>query len=141
MKKLTRAKKLKIAFRFREFRLRQNLSQKKLSEKLKVSKTTISKIENMKSLPSIELLLQLIETFDLSPKWLFFGMGEMTNSVTRNYCPQPYQEEFDDLLFHLENVPMVREYILSIYLLFRFKNKGKISKYLEDQNIISVNNL
>lgn len=138
MKKYDQKRK-QIASRFMEFRLKQGLTQAELSRKLRTNQSTISRIENMDSLPSTELLLKLIEKFDLSVNWLLSGFIERSELSTGNNDEMLYKEEFDDLLFHLENVPLVREYILTNFLIFRFKNKEKIGQYLETQNRIRIN--
>ncbi len=138
MKKFNRNKRKKIASRFMEFRLKHHLTQAELSKKLRVNQSTISRIENMESLPSTELLMKLIEYFDLSPKWLLSGIGEITGFATGNIDGKPDQEEYEDLLFHLENVPLVREFILTNFLVFRFKNKRMIEKFLEEHKRIRV---
>jgi transcriptional regulator with XRE-family HTH domain len=138
MKKYEQIRK-QISSRFMEFRLKHGLTQAELSKQLRTNQSTISRIENMERLPSTELLVKLMEKFDLSVKWLLSGSKEMSEISTGNNDVTPYKEEFDDLLFHLENVPLVREYILTNFLVFRFKNKEKISKYLEKQNRIRMN--
>ena len=52
-----------IAERIRELRTENNLSQAKFGEKLGLSQDTISLWETGKSLPSLEDVLKIIETF------------------------------------------------------------------------------
>jgi len=51
-------------------RKKNNLTQKELSESIKVARSSIGKIENNEVSPSAEILVELSKTFKVSIDWL-----------------------------------------------------------------------
>ncbi|MBU3179112.1 helix-turn-helix domain-containing protein [Clostridium estertheticum] len=51
-------------------RKKSNLTQKELSESIKVARSSIGKIENNEVSPSAEILVELSKTFKVSIDWL-----------------------------------------------------------------------
>lgn len=54
-----------------EFRLKKNLTQEQLAEKIGITSITLSKLENGKSWISLETLEKLIKILDVKPYQLF----------------------------------------------------------------------
>ncbi len=63
----------KIGQRIYELRLKNNLSQDTLADKLGVSRQAISKWENQMSVPEIDKIVQMSEIFDVSLDYLIKG--------------------------------------------------------------------
>jgi len=64
-----------VSMRFMELRNDRSYTKKEFAEKLSVSGTIISDIENGKREPSKELLLKAAEEFAVSLNWLYLGLG------------------------------------------------------------------
>ena len=62
--------------RLTEWRKRQKISQRALSDRLEVSRGYISDIEAGRSEPSRNFLKKLTETFNVSADWVLYGVGE-----------------------------------------------------------------
>ena len=62
-----------VGKQIKEFRIKKNMTQDELAEKLFVSRQTISNYENNKSRPDIEVLIQLAEIFETDVNTLVCG--------------------------------------------------------------------
>lgn len=62
-----------IGLRIKELRKEKKLSQKALSEQIKVDSSQFSKIEQEKSHPTIKQLMELSSIFEKSLDWLITG--------------------------------------------------------------------
>jgi transcriptional regulator with XRE-family HTH domain len=108
--------KKEIGKRLRTFRKHLGYTQEKLAAFLSVTRADISSIEKGQIFPSLDMLQSLNKELNLSLHWLLFNEGEMIKTVRREnkvHCPQ--SEEMEDLLWHLENVPAVRQAVLTFY--------------------------
>lgn len=65
--------------RIKQRRLDMRLKQKDLAEKLDVSNNHISSIEQNKSQPSMDLLLDLCDTLNTTPDYLLLGTTHANN--------------------------------------------------------------
>jgi DNA-binding XRE family transcriptional regulator len=63
--------------RFVMIRKNSSLSQLEMSRKLGIPVTTISTIENDRQLPTLAIIISLIDIFNISPLWILKGEGEM----------------------------------------------------------------
>ncbi len=59
----------------RRFRKKKGLSQAELSERVNIVQTHISRIERGLSMPSVELLIQLVQTLEIPNEELLFSLG------------------------------------------------------------------
>jgi transcriptional regulator with XRE-family HTH domain len=64
----------RIAQKIRSTRLKKNLTIQQLAERTKVSKGLLSKIENSRTIPSLPVFVQLIQSLDISLKEFFEDM-------------------------------------------------------------------
>lgn len=79
--------------RLKEFFKSTGMSQQDLSEKLDVSKATISHLAGGRNKPSVELIQSLKTNFpDLSLDWLIMNEGEMTSGNKEGAVPDIRQE-------------------------------------------------
>jgi DNA-binding XRE family transcriptional regulator len=81
MKKETMPLKKVICKRFKTFRKKIGITQKDLSKRLGIPIKNISTIEVERQLPTLPLILKLMEIHNLSPLWLLSGKGEMCLTV------------------------------------------------------------
>jgi transcriptional regulator with XRE-family HTH domain len=91
MKKDTIALRKVICKRFRAIRQKLGLTQKELSRQLGVPIKNLSTIEVEGQLPTISLILKLMQSYKLSPLWLLTGKGEM---FLVEDTPEPTQVEY-----------------------------------------------
>ena len=70
-----------IAQRLKDARIKNNLTQEQVAEKILVSRVTLSHWENGKSLPDIVSLIALSDLFNLSLDELIKGDMKMTEKV------------------------------------------------------------
>lgn len=71
--------------RLKELRIKKRLTQKELSDMLYVSDKTISKWEQNKSYPDLDLLIELSFIFDVSLDYLITGLNNHSNSLKVYY--------------------------------------------------------
>jgi transcriptional regulator with XRE-family HTH domain len=76
MKKRSLPFKKVMAKRLKILRKRLGLMKKDLATQLGISPSTISTLENQKQLPTIPIIVALINTYHISPFWLLTGEGE-----------------------------------------------------------------
>ncbi len=77
MKNITGPLKKSMSDRFRILRTKLNLTQKDFSKNLGIIKDKIINIETERQLPTIPIIIGLMNTFHISPFWLLKGEGEM----------------------------------------------------------------
>lgn len=132
---MSKIQKRSIGSRMKTFRLYIKLTQAEMALKLNLDQTAISAIEKGKSLPSIPVILHLMRNYHLSVSWLLTGFGNMLEwSWPLKEVPSnqhEYHEEMQDLFFHLDHVPIVRQFMLEQFTIFKLKNKKEIREWLE----------
>ena len=77
MKNINGPLKKAMSERFIILRSKMGLTQEEFSKKLGILRFIISDIENQRQLPTIPVIISLINTFHISPFWLLKGEGEM----------------------------------------------------------------
>ncbi|MBZ9624386.1 helix-turn-helix domain-containing protein [Clostridium sp. FP2] len=98
-------------------RKKNNLTQKELSESIKVARSSIGKIENNEVSPSAEILVELSKTFKVSIDWLLTE-NEYNNNKVIKYTN-------DEVIKIIENA-----YEDDRNIIFGF-----LSKFLKDSDI------
>ena len=68
-----------IGQRFKEIRLKENLSQQQFGESLNMTKSGISAVENDKVFVSVDVLRTLFLNKNINLNWFVCGEGEMFN--------------------------------------------------------------
>ncbi len=80
----------RIAQKIRSTRLKKNLTIQELADRTKVTKGLLSKIENSRTIPSLPVFVQLIQSLDISLKEFFEDMvltnGKDYLHVKRGQC-------------------------------------------------------
>jgi transcriptional regulator with XRE-family HTH domain len=127
--------RVQIGGRLKIFRNHLGLIQAQLGKILDMNQTSITSIEKGKSLPTIPVLMYLREHYHLSILWLLTGEGEMIDENLEKKAEPvdygEYKEEMKDLLFLLDNVQEVREFVLEQFIMYKFRNKKRIREALE----------
>jgi transcriptional regulator with XRE-family HTH domain len=125
-----------FARRLLEVRNRLHLMQKELAEALGYSESFLSQVEAAKTKPGYNFFKQMIERFNVNPVYLLTGQGEMfLEEEKKKMLGEVYKgeekETVEELLYYLENVPVVRFSVLEYFLNYVHKNKSVIEEELE----------
>lgn len=91
--------------RIKKARIRLGLSQEKLAEAAEVGITHISHIENGKTIPSVMVLIKIMNRLELSPDQLFCGYTNTSTPMlireTAEILEDCSQEEIRDINKHI----------------------------------------
>ena len=125
-----------FARRLLEVRNRLHLMQKELAEALDFSESFLSQVEAAKTKPGYNFFKHMIEKFNVNPVYLLTGQGEMfLEEEKKKMLGEIYKgedkETVEELLYYLENVPVVRFAVLEYFLNYVHKNKPVIEEELE----------
>lgn len=127
--------------RLKEARGRLNINQKQFAEKLGVTGSYVSEIENGKAKPGFDFFIKLSRTFDINPTWLLLGKGERFLKKDPDYDPlerEPatYEERLKEFYFFFEHSELFRLNALSTSVRFLIENRdwlvGEIKKKLAE---------
>ena len=83
--------------RFKKIRTELRLSQDDFGEKIGLSKSAVSAVENNKSFVSVEILRSLFMDMNINLNWLVVGNGEM-------YNPPEYEDIKEEVLNEVDKV-------------------------------------
>lgn len=67
----------RIGYRIKTFREKKKLNQTEFANELRCARTTIACIETAQRLPSMRVIDDICNTYNLNKEWLCFGKGEM----------------------------------------------------------------
>jgi transcriptional regulator with XRE-family HTH domain len=116
------------------------LSKKGFALKLKVSGSFITQIQQSKSKPGFEFILNLIKVFNVNLNWFFTGKGEKYlnekkidrfEKLRELYPSLDREPLIDDLLYDLQ-IPLMKHLQLASYLLNKRENQEYIDNYFEN---------
>jgi len=126
--------------RLKYFRNTRNITISELSAKTGLSKGMISETETGKNKPSPNLMLALLNIYNLNLNWLLTGEGEMFLTGTEELHPEKknfgeLNDEIHDLLWHLEHTMVVKLAVVGFFLEYMHQNEDIIKKSREEFNI------
>lgn len=81
-----------IGKRIRETRIRKNLKQSDIAEKLNVTRVTVTNIENGKNKGNFEMLKQICEILNVSADFILFGKEKNDDDELNEEGNQKLQE-------------------------------------------------
>jgi len=122
----------RIAQKIRSTRLERNLTIQQLASRMKVSKGLISKIENLKTIPSLPIFVTLIQSLEISLKEFFQDVvlenGNGYLIVRKNQYTPIVQKDNKGLSAHAIFSQNVRSSVLDIFhLAIDPETKGRAS--------------
>jgi transcriptional regulator with XRE-family HTH domain len=124
-----------IGKRLKTVRERLGFTLEQMNRETGISKSYISDFERGKKIPASKYLFQLCETFNANLNYVFKGKGDMFISADSGKIPQynfgKYQEEIDDLLFHITNIPNALFAVLQFFSEYKENMDDFINAYLE----------
>ncbi len=115
-----------VSERIKEIRKSLDLNQREFADRLKVSVSSLSDVENGKYSPNFELVRNLVKEFKVNEDYLLFGEGEM--------FIKPRIDLFlglEDLASRNEGVRKFLEYFEKSAI-FRYKVMGNAEEILLD---------
>jgi transcriptional regulator with XRE-family HTH domain len=122
--------KKEIGRRFRSFRKSLKKTQKDLGRELGMSQTNVARIEDSTISPTMAICYQLRNDHGLNIDWLLSGEGDMIPERNEKDYGE-FAEEMEDLVYHLDRVPDVRQAVLKFFYDYKLQNKKQIVKWLE----------
>jgi transcriptional regulator with XRE-family HTH domain len=116
--------------RLREIRKKNHNTIMELSEKTGLSKAMISETEAGKNKPSPNLMLALIKLYNVNINWVLTGEGEpyQKEEPKKAGIEGEFTDLYYDLLWHLENTPVVRYAVMGFYSEYMHRYKDRIIK-------------
>lgn len=128
----------KISKKIQEKRKQKGMTQEELAEALFVSRQAISKWEMGKSLPSLDVFLELTKLFDVTIDYMLDG-SELSD---HDYQSMFMQYPRESVIYHFLNSNHLDEDIKNIfYLLTKKERKQIIDQFLAKQIYLDVNTL
>jgi transcriptional regulator with XRE-family HTH domain len=122
--------------RLKELRASLDLSQKDLAKQLGIAASFLSELEKGKTKPGYNFLINLAQTFNISPSWVLLGKGSMylqdntdTSTIDDEYGDD--SGEIRDLLIYLKKSPLVRATILADFTKFLLSNEEIIARDID----------
>lgn len=126
-----------ICMKMRKIRKALGYTQVQMVSFFEIGRANYSRIEKGEIFPTAAILNALSREFHVSLDWLIANEGEMfilqkqKKDATDNLDPGKHSQEISDLLFHMENVPMVMHSILGFFLEYKQKNQQIIQEILK----------
>ncbi|MCK5055993.1 MAG: helix-turn-helix transcriptional regulator [Candidatus Aminicenantes bacterium] len=123
--------------RLKYFRNSRDITISELSAKTGLSKGMISETETGKNKPSPNLMLALLNIYNLDLNWLLTGEGEMF-VIDSEEIPSEKKdfgklnEEIHELLWHLEHTLVVKLAVVGFFLEYMHQNEDIIKKSREE---------
>ena len=77
-----------------------------------------------------------MDKYHISIKWLLTGAGNMIEQVdefVNSMDWQEYKDEIQELFFYMKKIPIVREYVLERFAIFKLRHKKIITELLKKQ--------
>lgn len=121
--------------RVKEVRQHLKLLQKDFAAGLEVSGSFLSEIEKGKANPGFDVMRKFFDNYNINLSYLLKGSGELF--VTEGSAPTalgskiltgPDLEKLQELLFYVENAPVVRYAIYEFFSNYMYRNKGMIEE-------------
>lgn len=121
--------------RLRLFRKSRKITIHDLSDRIGISKSTISEVERGHAKPPVNLLLAMFNLYGLNVNWVLTGEGKMilkkdAASLSRRKATSTgvMDDEYNQLLYYLENAPVVKYAVLGFFREYFHKNKDIIEE-------------
>jgi transcriptional regulator with XRE-family HTH domain len=109
------------------------LKQKKMSPFMEVTASSVSGLEKGKSKPSFDVLKNLYKNLNISINFLMDGSGEAIidremSSALHLDETNPEDEKLREMLYYIENAPMVKYAIFEFFSNYIYQNKEAIKE-------------
>jgi transcriptional regulator with XRE-family HTH domain len=118
-----------IGMKMRKIRKALGYTQVQMVSFFEIGRANYSRIEKGEIFPTATILNALCKEFHVSLDWLIANEGEMfllqkpKKDAKKNLGFGKCSEDISDLLYHMENIPMVRHAVLGFFLEYKQKNQ------------------
>lgn len=99
--------------RIKELRLYLGLSQEAFGKRIKIQRSSVSKIETGENSPSDQTISLICKEFNVNEEWLRTGKGGYENRFVKT---TPYQKAYNRFGYIMENSTPAKKATLSILL-------------------------
>jgi len=123
-----------IGYKLRQFREPLRYRSSEMADSIGAERTGYSKYEQGKAAPQLIVLYRLAEKFDVSLDWLIRGKGPVyykQKEAKESAAGPTKTSEINELLDHMEKIPLLHHEILAYFLKFKDKNKEMVEKAFE----------
>lgn len=133
MKKKYNLNLIEIGERLKDIRDTIGYTLDKMGDITGFSTSLISAAEKGQKKPSAIYLFALLEQFNVNLNYVFSGKGSMflSGSAPKKEPTSSDDANFQEMIYMLENVPIVKYALMAEYLLFKSKHTDTINKVLE----------
>ncbi|NIM15875.1 MAG: helix-turn-helix domain-containing protein [Candidatus Aminicenantes bacterium] len=121
--------------RLRLFRKSRKITIHDLADRIGISKSTISEVERGHTKPPVNFLLAMFNLYGLNVNWVLTGEGKMilkkdaaSLSSRKAASTGVMDDEYNQLLYYLENAPVVKYAVLGFFREYFHKNKDIIEE-------------
>jgi transcriptional regulator with XRE-family HTH domain len=143
MKNITGPLKKAMSERFIILRSKMGLTQEDFSKKLGILRFIISDIENQRQLPTIPVIINLMNTLNISPLWLLKGEGEIyikgkepelskLDHFKKTFPDVPAEAEVFELIDSL-SVPILKNALILKFFELKDNYKSQIEEYQKEK--------
>lgn len=130
--------KKEIGVKVRQIRKGVHYTQEQMVQHFDCGRANYSRIEKGEVFPNPTMMKALREDFQVSLHWLICNEGEMKEQdegkklLTIKPPADPQEAaEIEELLFHLDSVPLVKHAVLGFFLEYKGKNRALIEPVLQ----------
>jgi transcriptional regulator with XRE-family HTH domain len=124
-----------IGMRMRKVRKALGFTQAHLVSFFDIGRANYSRIEKGEIFPTSATLNTLHREFNVSLNWLVSNEGEMfldkKKTGLKDRAFGKYIDEINDMLLHLEKIPMVRHAVLGFFMEYKMNNQEILQNLLE----------
>jgi transcriptional regulator with XRE-family HTH domain len=122
--------------RLKEVRQQLKLLQKDFAASLEVSGSFLSEIEKGKANPGFDVLRKMYLIYNVNLHYLLGGQGEpfidkTEASVSPSTAIGHEKEKLHELIFYIENAPVVRYAVYEFFSNYLYKNKGMVEEDMQ----------
>jgi transcriptional regulator with XRE-family HTH domain len=132
-----------IGMRMRKIRKTLGFTQAHMVSFFDIGRANYSRIEKGEIFPTATTLNTLLREFNVSLNWLISNEGEMflekKKPGLKSRSFGKYIDEINDLLLHLEKIPMVRHAVLGFFMEYKMNNQDLLQEILEQNATVGSN--
>ena len=134
--KMARENLVEMGERIKKIRKNLRITQKEMAAELEMSACYLSEIEGGKGNPGHSFYYKISTRYNVSLNYLFHGEGEMflrtkfkkNLDIDENIVEI---ETLDDLLWYLDNSPLLKSQVISFAAKFKYDNEEIIKKNIK----------
>ncbi|MCP5048674.1 MAG: helix-turn-helix transcriptional regulator [bacterium] len=124
-----------LGLRIRQVRKQLGLVQTQFGHRMGISKSSVINYETGKRIPDALFLIRLLERFDINPKWLMLGIGNMNleRGEPGKAPDDPQIDEGVKQLIHDMRIPLIKYGIMAECARLKKVYKPLLKQYLGDE--------